>query len=214
MSDLNPIRETAEAFKTKVTGPFGTFIFVWGLEHPRTIALMIFDATGSSSTPQAEAKIQKISELLQNESNWQLVGRPLAWTVIAMLAYQIIQLVWHYISEIFRALRQRVSSQQDFKINIFKRFGDNSDDVLNNIKDRMSEVRHALIDFPNVGQGISSINVETTQRLMIEKMNTKSRELSEKLAAAMLMLQLANEDPLQLAFNKFRESKMRAKNPS
>lgn len=206
MSDLpNPIEDTYGAVKSRLGGPMGTFILVWGISHPKVLAFIFFDATGNSGSPQASVKIQKISELISTETGWEILWRPLAWTIFVMLTYQCISLVWHLISEQFKYLQERITLKKDLRIFLFRRFSKNPDDLMANIRGEVLRVHKLLSDFPNIGNSISAINTPTKNEAILTEMLRKAKDGETVLQDTVQLITLANESPLMDLFRKFRK---------
>jgi len=199
---LDPVTDTRNAIKTRMAGPFGTFLLIWIVSHPKVITYLLFDCTGKSDLSQAEAKIQKIAPLLHDETVFDLFWEPILWTILAMLLLQVTTLIWHYVSEWFRYFRERITAQKDFRIAIYKRFGADANDVLANVSGVMKHTIQNLQNFPNIGNQISALNMAVKNEQIILEMKGQAEHSWKKLNEAMSLLKEANQESLLTLLEK------------
>jgi hypothetical protein len=206
MSDLpNPIEDTYSTIKSRLAGPIGTFVMVWGIGHPKVMAFLIFDATGNSGSSQADTKIRKISELLSVETAWYILWRPVLWTILVMISFQIISLVWHWVGENFRYLQERITLQKDFRISLFRRFAKNPDDLIANVLSETTKVQKDLEEFPRSGDRISAVNAATKNEAIINSMLSKAEKNATSLKEVSELITMAKEGPLMAIFRRLRK---------
>lgn len=206
-NETSPVSDTWNAVKNRLAGPFGTFVVVWAVEHPRVISYLLFDATGNSGVPQATAKADKISSLIGSESFWVLFLRPLLWTVLLMLLLQCASLAWHYVNEWFRYFQERVTAQKDVQIHIYRRFGQAPEDVIATVQGEISGAKEILQRLASAGNGIAASN--ETERLSLVQAATLrlAKSAYDRLDLAVALLSQATSEPLRIAFMRWRNRK-------
>lgn len=197
MSDvINPAEDTWVAVKNRTAGPIGTFILIWSMSHWKIVSFILFDAVGKSDLPQAQAKISAISELIANESLQFLLLYPIILTVVVLIIGQAIALAWHFISDQFRYLKERVSYKNDMRIYLHRRFGKNPDDLLATIRSEVTSAMADVSNIPRAGEHISAANELGKLQATVSSVNQRATDISNKMKDVLKLLELADEKPL------------------
>jgi DNA-binding helix-hairpin-helix protein with protein kinase domain len=172
--DVNPAADAWEAIKSRLAGPTGTFILVWCTCHPKILSFVFFDSAGNTGAPQAQAKIDAISNLTKGLSAWTLFWRPLLWSVLVLLLMQIVSTIWHAISDEFRYYRERITYRNDVRADLYRRFSKNPDELISTMKHEMNVAHNYLLDFPAIPHHHRGIMDE------LEKRNAIIKQMLEK----------------------------------
>ncbi len=118
---MEPLKDTLEALKARLSGVFGSFVFVWCVAHPKVLAHVFFDSTVSGAgLSSAQAKIEAISIVLGGEGPWLIFWRPVLWTGVMILVTQVLGIGLHFVTDWVRLQKEAITRWRDVQLFLTK----------------------------------------------------------------------------------------------